>query len=264
MVRFKVGIDLHPQHCTIDELRRAWVAADELGVDTIWTWDHFFPLPAGRMVDSPPVSPVAGNHFEAWTLLTAMAVDTTRARVGVLVSANGYRNPDLLADMARTIDHLSGGRLILGIGAGWTERDHLEYGYEFGAPALRLKALGASLMRIKRRLGQLQPGPVGPLPILVGGGGERVTLKLTARHADMWNAFGPLDVWARKNAILDDWCAEVGRDPHQIERTVGISPAEVDDWPAYVEAGAEHFILMVPPPFDLTATRALLAAARGT
>ena len=262
VARFKVGIDLHPQHCTVDELRQAWTAADALGVDTIWVWDHFFPLPAGRMVAPAPASAAAGNHFEAWTLLTALAVETRRAQVGTLVSANTFRNPDLLADMARTVDHLCGGRVILGIGAGWSERDHREYGYEHGTPASRLKALGESLVRIRRRLGQLQPGPVGPLPILVGGGGERVTLKLVAQHADMWNAFSPLDTWTRKNAILDEWCAKVGRDPKQIVRTIGISPTEVEDWQAFVAAGAEHIIVMLPPPFDLNATKALLAAAR--
>jgi probable F420-dependent oxidoreductase len=262
LARFKVGIDLHPQHCTVAELRRAWMAADELGVDTIWTWDHFFPLPAGRMVAAAPNPATAGTHFEAWTLLTAMAVETSWARIGTLVTANGLRNPDLLADMARTIDHLSGGRLILGIGAGWAERDYREYGYEFDPPPARLKALGESLVRVKARFGQLQPGPAGPLPILVGGGGERVTLKLVAQHADMWNAFGPVDSWTRKNRILDDWCVKVERDPSEIERTVGIAPDEVDNWQAYLEAGAEHIIVMVPPPFDLYATKTLLAAAR--
>lgn len=263
VVRFKVGIDLHPQHCSIDQLRQAWTAADELGVDTIWTWDHFFPLPAGRMVAPAPDPATAGNHFEAWTLLTAMAVETGGAQVGTLVTANSFRNPDLLADMARTVDHLSGGRLILGIGAGWAERDYREYGYGFDPPAARLKALGESLVRIKGRLRQVQPGPAGRLPILIGGGGERVTLKLVAQHADMWNAFSPVDTWARKNRILDDWCVKVGRDPKEIERTIGISPAEVDDWEVFVEAGAEHIIVMVPPPFDLGPTETLLAAARG-
>ena len=262
MRRFKVGVTLHPQHTDISRLRDTWRQADELGVDTIWTWDHFFPLPAGRMVAPAADSAAAGNHFEAWTLLTAMAVETARARVGILVTANGLRNPDLLADMARTIDHLSGGRLILGVGAGWAERDYREYGYAFDPPAARLQALGESLVRIKARLGTLQPGPIGPLPILVGGGGERVTLKLVAQHANMWNAFSPIDTWARKNRILDEWCAAVGRDPKEIERTIGIAPAEVDDWQACLAAGAEHVIVMVPPPFDLGPTKALLAAAR--
>lgn len=259
---FKVGVDLHPQHCSIQQLRAAWKAADAAGVDTIWTWDHFLPLPPGRMV-APPADPAtAGNHFEGWSLLAAMAVDTSRARIGVLVTGNGYRNPDLLADMARTVDQLSGGRLILGIGAGWYEPDYREYGYAFGDPPARLRALGESLVRIRARLAKLRPGPAGPLPILVGGGGEKVTLRLAAQHADLWNGFTPIETWAHKNAILDEWCAKVGRDPQQIERTIGIHQTEVHDWRRFVDAGAEHLIVMHPPPFDLDPARLLLDAAR--
>lgn len=260
--RFKVGVDLHPQHCTIEELRAAWRAADALGVDTIWTWDHFLPLPPGRMVAPALSAETEGNHFEGWSLLAAMAVETTRARLGLLVTANGYRNPDLLADMARTVDQLSGGRLILGIGAGWAERDYVEYGYEYPAPAARLRALEESLLRIKARLTRLKPGPAGPLPILVGGGGERVTLRLAAEYADLWNAFSPLESWAHKNAVLNQWCAKVGRDPRRIERTIGILPSEASDWERLVAAGAEHLILMHPPPFELGAAAFLLSAAR--
>jgi len=262
VARFKVGVDLHPQHCTIEELRAAWKAADDLGVDSIWTWDHFFPLPAGKYVSAGEGGAAQGNHFEGWSLLAAMAVDTARARFGTLVTCNGYRNPDLLADMARTIDQLSGGRLVLGIGAGWSERDHTEYGYEYGSPASRLKSLDRSLVRIKARLRQLKPGPAGPLPILVGGGGERVTLRLVAQHADMWNAFGPVESWAHKNAILNEWCAKGGRDPRQIERTIGLPQAEAGEWRAAVAAGATHIILMHPPPFDVSAAQSLLEAAR--
>jgi probable F420-dependent oxidoreductase len=252
MPRFKVGISLQPQHTSVEELRNAWRAADQLGLDTIWTWDHFFPLSG----------PADGRHFEGWSLLAAMAVDTTRAQFGILVTCNSYRNPELLADMARTVDHLSGGRLILGIGAGWFERDYREYGYEFGTAPSRLKALRAALPRMKARLAKLNPPPVGPLPIMIGGGGEKVTLRLAAEHAQMWNGFGPPNNFARKNGILDEWCQKVGRDPHQIERTVAIPAREVGNIEAYLEAGAQHVILSHPSPFDMRPAEQLLEAAR--
>jgi probable F420-dependent oxidoreductase len=252
MARFRVGVQLHPQATTIDELRAAWRAADALGVDSVWTWDHFYPL-----YGDPDAA-----HFEAWSLLAAMAVDTQHTRLGLLVGCNSYRNPDLLADMARTVDHLSGGRLYLGIGSGWFERDYDEYGYDFGTARGRLGALGDALPRIKSRLAKLNPGPVGALPILIGGGGEKVTLRLVAEHADAWNTFGPPESYAHKNAVLDQRCAEVGRDPSEIERTVGIGAHEVDNAEAFLDAGATHLIVMTGHPYDLAPVERLLALAR--
>jgi probable F420-dependent oxidoreductase len=250
--RFRIGVQLQPQATSIGDLRAAWQAADALGVDSIWTWDHFFPIYG---------DPSAAS-FEGWSLLAAMAVDTQQSMIGTLVGANPYRNPDLLADMARTIDQLSGGRAYLGIGAGWFERDFREYGYEFGTAATRLAALGDALPRIRRRLGELHPKPAGALPILVGGGGERVTLKLVAQHADAWNSFGPPETYAHKNRVLDDWCAKVGRDPAAIERTVAIDPSEVRRADDYLAAGATHLIVMVAHPFDLSSVEQLIANAR--
>src|SRR5690606_887946 len=205
----------------------------ELGVDTIWNWDHFYPLSG-----EPD-----GAHFEGWTLLTAMAMLTKRAEVGCLVTCNTYRNPNLLADMARTVDHISGGRLILGIGAGWFERDYTEYGYEFGTAASRLKEFGRSLPIIRERLTKLNPLPIRqPLPILIGGGGEKVTLKLTAKYADMWHGFGGPDVFKHKNEVLDGWCREIGRDPAEIERVGAVNPNDLSTLDAMVEAGARHLI----------------------
>jgi probable F420-dependent oxidoreductase len=192
-----------------------------------------------------------------------MAVDTANADFGMLVGCNSYRNPDLLADMARTIDHLSGGRFYLGIGAGWFERDYDEYGYEFGTAPGRLRALGEALPRMKARLGKLNPGPVGELPILIGGGGEQVTLRLVAEHAQAWNTFGPPETYAHKNAVLDEWCSKLGRDPSEIERTVGIAQHEVDDAEAYLDAGATHLIVMTGHPYDLGPVERLLGLAQG-
>ncbi len=252
MARFRVGVQLHPQATTVEEMRAAWKAADALGVDSIWTWDHFYPL-----YGEPDAA-----HFEAWSLLAAMAVDTQQARLGLLVGCNSYRNPDLLADMARTVDHLSGGRLYLGIGSGWFERDYDEYGYEFGTAVGRLHALGDALPRMKARLGKLNPPPVGSLPILIGGGGEKVTLRLVAEYADAWNTFGPPETYAHKNAVLDDWCKELGRDPGTIERTVGIAANEVDDVEKYLDAGATHLIVMTGHPYDLGPVEQLLGVAQ--
>lgn len=249
MARFDVGVQLHPQATTVDELRVAWRAADGLGVDSLWLWDHFFPL------YGDPCAP----HFEAYTLLAAMAVETRQATIGALVTCNSYRNPNLLADMSRTIDHLSGGRFVLGIGAGWFERDYEQYGYEFGTAGSRLRDLETSLDVICDRLSRLTPPPVGRLPIMIGGGGEKVTLRLVAEHADAWNSFGPPATYAAKNKILDEWCTRVGRNPLQIERTVAIGPNDVGDVNAYLDAGAEHLIVMLGPPFDLAPVEELLA-----
>jgi probable F420-dependent oxidoreductase len=245
----KIGVQLQPQHTSVGSLRSAWRAADELGVDSIWIWDHFYPL----------YGDPEGAHFECWTLLAALAADTSRARFGALVSGIGYRNPDLLADMARTIDHVAGGRLVLGLGAGWFERDYDEYGFEFGTAGSRLRALESALERIRTRFSMLTPGPVGDLPILIGGGGEKVTLRLVAEHASMWNGFGTPSEWGRKNGILDEWCARVGREPGAIERSVLVDsvPHEgvVD---AYREAGVDLLIIGLSDPFDLDGVAPLL------
>ncbi len=248
----KIGVQLHPQATTIGEIRDAWKAADALGVDSIWVWDHFYPL-----YGDPDAA-----HFEAYTLLAAMAADTSHAEIGALVTCYSYRNAHLLADMSRTIDHLSGGRFVLGLGSGWFERDYSEYGYEFGTAVGRLKQLEAGLPVIRERLAKLTPGPVnGHLPIMIGGGGEKLTLRLVAEYADVYNTFGPPENFAHKCAVLDDWCAKVGRDPKEIERTVAVSGDELlSGLDAYVDAGADHLIAMIGNPYDLTAVEQALAA----
>jgi probable F420-dependent oxidoreductase len=246
----KIGVQLHPQDTSVAEMREAWKRADAMGVDSIWLWDHFYPL-----YGDPDA-----RHFECYTLLAALAADTSHAQIGALVTCNAYRNPNLLADMCRTIDHISDGRFVLGIGSGWFERDFEEYGYEFGTAIGRLRNLEATLPVIKERLGKLNPGPVnGTLPIMIGGSGEKVTLRLVAEHAQLLNTFGPVDNFTHKNNVLNEWCAKVGRDPKEIERTVAINVPDLADIDAYAAAGADHLIVMTGSPYDMTALEEALA-----
>jgi len=264
MSRFRVGVQFHPQHTSVAELRAAWRRADAIGVDSLWVWDHFYPLyPKGGPYLWPPADDLEGSHFEAWTLLSAMAADTAKAQLGVLISNIHFRNPDLLADMARTVDHVSGGRLILGLGAGNIERDSREYGFPFASTPERLKALEAGIGRIKARLDRLDPKSIGTMPVLIGGSGTKVTLRLVAQYADMWNSFGPPEEYARQNQALDEWCRRIGRDPRAIERTVLLDvPEEADRLEEFLEAGVQHVIVGCGQPFDLQPIQELLNQAR--
>jgi len=249
----KIGVQIQPQATTVPQMRAAWRAAEALGVDSIWVWDHFFPL-YGESDES---------HFEAYTLLAAMAADTSHAQIGALVTCYSYRNPQLLADMARTIDHISNGRFVLGLGSGWFERDYTEYGFEFGTVIERLKMLEAGLPVIKERLDKLNPGPVnGTLPLLIGGGGEKITLRLVAEHATLSNLFGPAENVRHKNNVIDEWCAKIGRDPGEIERTVLLYPKDLEHASAFAEAGADHLIVMIASPFDLTEVKNFIGSQK--
>jgi probable F420-dependent oxidoreductase len=247
----KIGVQLHPQATTMAGLRDAWQRCDALGVDSIWTWDHFYPLYGDP--DAP--------HFECYTVLAAMAVTTSHAQIGAMVTCNSYRNPQLLADMSRTIDHLSGGRFILGVGSGWFERDYTEYGYEFGTAVGRLHKLADDLPILKERLSKLNPPPIGGIPILIGGGGEKLTLRLVARHAQLWNGFGSATELAAKNEIIDKWCAVEGTDPAAIERTTLQNPDADLDLDTFREAGIQQVIFMVGSPYDLAAVETVLKRA---
>ena len=181
--------------------------------------------------------------------------------IGALVTCNFYRNPQLLADMARTVDHISEGRLILGIGSGWFEKDYDAYGYEFGTAGGRLDALGRDLPLIKRRLAQLNPAPTREIPVLISGGGERKTLRIVAEHADIWHGFGDAETVTHKHRVLDEWCATVGRDPHEIERSAGVSPKDpAASAESLYAVGTQLFTVSAGgPAYDLGPLRDLLA-----
>lgn len=256
----RVGVQLQPQHM-IDypSLRAAVARAEDLGVDVLLNWDHFFPL------NGDP----DGTHFECWSLLAAWAEQTSRVELGALVTCNGYRNPQLLADISRTVDHISGGRLILGIGSGWAERDYLEYGYEFGTAGSRLNDLADALPLIEKRWERLNPPPSRKIPVLIGGGGERKTLPLVARYADIWHTFEQAEVLDHKLSVLDAQCERVGRDRAEIEIAVGVGgrgrdgrlpeAPEVEGEPLYAK-GVRLFTMGVSgPDYDLDFVRPWLA-----
>ncbi|HUG47683.1 MAG TPA: TIGR03560 family F420-dependent LLM class oxidoreductase [Candidatus Limnocylindria bacterium] len=225
---FKLGLLIWPQYTDWQALQDAAARADELGFDSIWTWDHLYPI-AGDW---------RGPIFEGYLTLAGSASVTKRAKLGLMVGANTFRNPALVVKMATTLDHLSGGRMYLGIGGAWFEREHTAYGLDFGSsPGDRLNRLDEAVELMRTMLDgepasargpyyrahqvRNDPAPVQDrLPILIGGGGERKTLRTVAKYADAWNVGGELERVRHKDEVLRRWCDEVGRDHTQIERTL--------------------------------------------
>jgi probable F420-dependent oxidoreductase len=253
----RIAAQLHPQHGEYRALRDAAVRAEELGYDIVYNWDHFYPLYGNA----------DGPHLECWSVLAAWAEATERIEIGPLVSCTSYRNANLIADMARTVDVISGGRFVLGLGAGWFKRDYDEYGYEFGTAGSRIQALGAAVSVIESRLDRLNPPPVRRPPILIAGQGERRTLKIVAEHAAGWHAGFPdtPNELEPKVAALRRWCAEIGRDPAEIEWGVGVEPDDMErfiaqDAAAYLEMGFSQFTLgFTGPAWDVVAGQSWLA-----
>ncbi len=213
----RIAVQIAPQHAPYERIRDAAAELEDMGVDIIFNWDHFFPLSGDP----------EGLHFESWTMLAALAEQTSRVEIGALVNCNSYRNPSLQADMARTIDHISAkgtgvGRFIFGTGSGWFERDYTEYGYEFGTVGGRLDALARDLPIIRERWGVLNPAPTRHIPIMIGGGGEKKTLRMVAEHAEIWHSFSDAPTLERKLGILADHGAAVGRDTSEVEVSVEI------------------------------------------
>jgi len=221
-----------------------------MGVDILFNWDHFYPL-----FGSPE-----GKHFECWTMLGAWAEATERVEIGALVTCDSYRNPELLADMARTVDHISGGRLILGIGSGIAERDYVGYGYEFGTATDRLDNLARDLPRIETRLAALNPAPTRKIPVLIGGGGERKTLRLVALHADIWHGFGDPATIGHKVSVLERHCADLGRDPAEIVRAAALHGDPDEIGPQLLAHDVTLFTVHVSgPDYDLGQLRKCIA-----
>lgn len=242
----RIAAQLHPQHGEFADFRQAALRAEELGYDIVYNWDHFFPLYGDR----------EGLHLECWTALAALAEATQSIEIGPLVACNSYRNPHLVADMARTIDHISDGRFILGLGSGWFRRDYQEYGYEFGTAAGRLRHLGRNLPEIERRLSLLNPLPKRKMPILIAGTGPQLTLPMVARHADSWHARFPNNPEEMIPTIeaLRRTCEKIGRDSGEIEWGLGVEPTDLHrflerDAPGYVEMGFTQFTLGFNGPY---------------
>ncbi|MGH2460042.1 MAG: LLM class flavin-dependent oxidoreductase [Chloroflexota bacterium] len=263
LIRVGLCTDQNLPYATLVE---RWQTFDRLGFDSVWLCDHFIQ----------PSQP-DGPYFEGWTLLGALAAVTSRIRVGVLVSSNTFRHPALLAKQAATIDHVSGGRLDLGIGAGWYVPEHRAFGIDFPEPAELVGRFGEAVEVIDLLLRQdvtsyngqyyhltdapFRPGPVQrPRPPFTLGAHRRHMLRVVARHADVWNSFGtPAELKAR-GEILDECCQEIGRDPPSIRHSLygWASMLPSDPWasPAsfvemverYREAGVTEFIIDAPPP----------------
>jgi F420-dependent oxidoreductase-like protein len=265
MAKLRWGVKTVPQHTTYDALLKVWHDADRTpAFEHGWLFDHFAPLQGD----------LDGPCFEGWTLLAALAAQTSRLRLGLMVAGNTYRRPAVHAHMAATVDVISNGRLDFGIGAGWNEYEHRSMGIPLHPPGERIRRLGEACEIIRRlhtqhltdfegRYYQLTEARCEPKPIqkphppfVIGGGGEQLTLRVVARYADVWNWYGA-DVagFRRKVRVLHEHCAAVGRDPKQIELSVQ-ARVNYDDLPAtvatlqpLVEAGATHLVLMLDHPY---------------
>ena len=255
-----VGIQT-PQHgVDIARLQRTWRLVDELGFDSAWVMDHFYPVPY------PAGHAVTAGCFEGWTLLAALAAPTDRVEVGCLVAGNTYRNPFLLAKMAATVDHLTDGRLVMGIGAGWNTDDHEGFGFDFPRIGERLRRMEEAIRVFQHvwsgddsafdgryyrgRTGlPSYPAPVrGEIPILIGGGGEEVTLRIVAEHAQRWNLYAPTyDQYAHKCEVLARHCDAVGRDPSTIQRTLHM-PVSLGATAEQAADRASRRLMKIPDP----------------
>ncbi len=272
--RLRFGVQTPPQHVSYSQVQDVWLEADELGYDSAFGFDHFLPI----------FSDPAGPCLEGWTLLAALAAQTKRLKTGLLVTGNTYRNPALLAKMAATVDHVSGGRLILGMGAGWFKLEHDAFGIPFYTPGGRARRLVEAVELVKMlftqekttyegKYYQIKDAPFEPKPlqkpyppILIGGMGPKVVQPLVARHADIWHFFvrkGGAEA-AKKIAVkFDTICKEVGRDPAEIQKSTSLNSEQLKQSPdavraavqAYADAGVQYFIVSMYPDYDMASFR---------
>lgn len=251
----RLGVQLHPQQVTYPQIRDAVLRLEDMGVDILFNWDHFFPLYGDR----------DGMHFESWTMLAAWAEQTERVEFGALVNCNSYRNADLQADMARTIDHISAkgggeGRFIFGTGSGWFRRDYDEYGYEFGTPGSRLDDLAEGMARIEARWAKLNPAPTRRIPVMIGGKGEQKTLRLVARHADIWHSFVGPDELPHKLSVIERWAEKEDRDTNGLVVSNELERRTRDTADALYAGGTRLFTLgFGGPDYDYGVVRSWLS-----
>jgi F420-dependent oxidoreductase-like protein len=268
--RVRIGIKVAQMGGTYDRIREAWLEADKLGFDTAWAHDH--------MLNQNDIS---APEEEGWSILAALLALTSRIRGGLMVSSNTFRHPSVLAKMATTIDIISNGRLDVGLGAGWFEEEHREYGIALPTTGERIRRLdeACQLMRalwtepratFEGRYYQIreayhEPKPIQQPhpPIVIGGGGEKLTLRVVAKHANEWNFNGKsTDEFRHKCHVLEEHCKAVGRDPGEIGRSIQFGAPKLDEAESlaarargYVEAGATHLIFTCPQPYSADGAR---------
>lgn len=265
MTRLSFGIKTAPQHTTYPAMLAIWQAADAIPVfEHAWLFDHFNPI-AGSL---------DGPCYEGWTTLAALAAQTQRIRLGLMVTGNTYRHPAVLAHIAATLDVISSGRLDLGLGAGWNEYEHRSMGIPLYPAGERIERFGEACEIIRRlftqpvanfdgQFYQLQEARCDPKPVqqpyppfVIGGGGERRTLRVVAQYADVWNfAGGPVEDFTHKVEVLKRHCETVGRDPSTIQLSVQVMvnyddlAETIQTLQGFVDAGATHLVLNLRYPY---------------
>lgn len=263
--KLSFGIKTAPQSTTYEAMKKVWLEADTVpSIEHAWLFDHFMPINGD----------ITGPCLEGWSLLSAFAAQTSRLRIGLMVTGNTYRHPAILANIGATVDVISGGRLDFGIGAGWNETEHTSYGIPLYPPGERIRRFGEACEVIKRMWTETAPTFEGKYyqihnaycepkpvqkpypPFVIGGSGEKLTLRIVAQYADIWNCVGEnVENFKQKSAILDTHCVAVGRDPQAIQRSVQLY-MNPDDLASsrklvhdFIEAGATHVILNLRYPY---------------